>query len=86
MQLSKRNKYSDLKKRIVDCINAQREKLQVESATITEADVRLWKFSDDKKTLVDSCSNVSATIDSDHNMTQDGEDNKDPDLEVNSGV
>jgi len=50
--ISKRCKYIDLKKRLADCINAQRERFQI-GAPITEADIRLWKFSDTKEKLVD---------------------------------
>lgn len=51
VQLGKRCKYGDLKKRIVDCINANKEKLKLTDSgvPITEADIRLWKFSDQKE-------------------------------------
>lgn len=50
VQLPKKSKYGEVKKRIADCINAARAKfLTTESdgiAPITDADIRLWKFSD----------------------------------------
>jgi hypothetical protein len=74
VQLSKRRNYSDLKKRIVDCINARN------GTSLTDSDIRLWKFSDHKEKLVDACKEISERnkIEVDHS--------NDEDLEYNSGV
>ena len=49
IQISKRKGYGDLKKRLVDVIKANFLE------NITENDIRLWKFSDTKERLVESC-------------------------------
>lgn len=49
VQISKRKSYLDLKRRIVDCVNAKF------GWKIAETDVRLWKYSDIKEKLVDAC-------------------------------
>ena len=50
VQLPKKSKYGEIKKRLADCINAARATfLGTESdgsAPITDADIRMWKFSD----------------------------------------
>jgi hypothetical protein len=53
VQISKRKNYSDLKKRITDCLNAGNFK------GLTENDIRIWKFSDMKEKLVESCQAIS---------------------------
>ena len=45
LQLSKMSSYSDLKKRILDCLYAF-ELIFTIDHPITENDIRLWKFSD----------------------------------------
>ena len=86
VQLSKRLKYGDLKKRIADCINQSKDSYQLE-APITEEDIRLWKFADNKEKLVEQCSLVSQSKDEDSRMTDDGQQTEvDPDVEENSNV
>ena len=53
VQLSKRKNYLDLKRRIVDCLNAKN------NTKILETDVRLWKFSEDKAKLIEACMSIS---------------------------
>ena len=53
VQISKRKNYLDLKRRIVDCLNAK------SGQKILETDVRLWKLSDSKDRLVEACNYVS---------------------------
>lgn len=67
IQLPKKSKFIDVKKRIVDCINAANEKLIGKNLAtpITDADIRLWKFSDQSaETLTNSCIKVSDSTDS----------------------
>jgi hypothetical protein len=47
--LSKRKNYLDLKRRLVDAINAKY------NLSITDGDIRLWKYGDEKEKLVDAC-------------------------------
>lgn len=58
LQLSKRKSYSDLKKRIADCINAAQATFAIDHP-ITENDIRLWKFSDNKERLIEQCKKIS---------------------------
>ena len=75
----------DLKRRIADCINAQNEKYLVATRDqpLTDADVRLWKFSGEKLHLVDACEEICKKAAGDQDMSDA---QKDPDLELNSGV
>lgn len=59
MQISKRKGYGDLKKRLADCINADPEKFFAQKAPIADADIRIWKYSDEKEKLVSSCGLIS---------------------------
>jgi len=72
--MSKRKNYLDLKRRIADCINAKY------NLSLTDSDLRFWKFSDTKEKLVEACQEISQKnkieIDS----------SNDEDLEYNSGV
>lgn len=74
VQISKRKNYLDLKKRIVDCVNAKF------GWNVAEGDVRLWKFSDTKEKLVETCRQIS------QNDRIEVDSSNDPDLEYNSGV
>lgn len=74
IQISKKKSYFDLKKRIVDAINAKY------GLQITDGDVRLWKFSNEKNVLVEACSQISLKDRIEVDSTND------EDLEYNSGV
>ncbi len=86
MQISKRKGYLDLKRRIADCINANYGKYLVATRDqpLTDADVRLWKFSGEKLHLVDACEDIRKKAAGDQDMSDESQ--KDPDLELNSGV
>eukprot|EP00347_Sterkiella_histriomuscorum_P018454 403345455 len=75
VQLSKRKNYLDLKRRIVDCLNAKN------NTKILETDVRLWKFSENKVKLIEACMSISQK---ENRIEVDSQ--SDPDLEYNSGV
>ena len=68
VQLPKKSKYGEVKKRIADCINAARVKfVGTESdgnTPFADTDIRLWKFSDQKEKLIDSCKQISTQRDS----------------------
>jgi hypothetical protein len=74
VQLSKRKNYLDLKKRLADCVNAKY------NLNLTDTDIRIWRFSDDKDKLVEACKEIS-----ERNRIEVDSSN-DPDLEYNSGV
>lgn len=61
IQLGKRCKYNDLKKRIVDCINASKSKFGIaETASqLADTDIRLWKFADQKEVLLEKVALIS---------------------------
>ena len=76
----------DLKRRLADCINANFGKYLVATRDqpLTDADVRLWKFSGEKLHLVDACEEIRKKASGDQDMRDESQ--KDPDLELNSGV
>ncbi len=51
---------------------------------LTEADLRLWKFSEEKYHLEDACQDISKKMGDDQRMRDETQ--KDPDLENNSSV
>lgn len=65
----------DLKKRIVDALNAKY------GLEITDGDVRLWKFSNNKDILIEACNKISVK---DERIEVDS--TNDDDFEYNSGV
>ena len=67
IQISKRKNYSDLKKRIVDCLVAQGLK------DVTESDVRLWKFSEAEERLRDACKQITNKTDEEDAKEMNGD-------------
>jgi hypothetical protein len=65
----------DLKKRLVDCVNARF------GWQVGEGDVRLWRFTETKERLVEACRHISQNGD-----RIEVDSTNDPDLEYNSGV
>ena len=61
VQIFKRKGYLDLKRRIVDCLNADFGKYLIgrDQQPLTDTDIRLWKFSDEEPHLVDACYDIS---------------------------
>lgn len=80
VQISKKDKYSDLKKRIADCLH----RTSGAEEPITDERLRLWKFADHKERLLQQCGLISTRTSQqeDSRMT----DESDPELEENSGV